>query len=109
LRTDFGPIHMLTVDSNTLCTADIEQWKLVTIGVGWVLTASFVLWTLRSDFWRISKLKTHIAKALAVTGNSTDIGRCNDIAESVGTFCVGDDFEVHILMIQRNDDGTCEM
>jgi len=23
LLTDFGPIHMLTLDSNTLCTTDI--------------------------------------------------------------------------------------
>jgi len=36
LQTDFGPIHMLTMDSNTLCTTDIEQWKLVTKGwSGW--------------------------------------------------------------------------
>jgi hypothetical protein len=25
LQTDFGPIHTLTVDSNTICTTDIEQ------------------------------------------------------------------------------------
>ena len=25
LQTDFGPIHMLTLDSNTLCITDIEQ------------------------------------------------------------------------------------
>ena len=25
LQTDFGPIHMLTMDSTTLCTTDIEQ------------------------------------------------------------------------------------
>jgi len=24
LQTDFGPIHMLTMGSNTLCTTDIE-------------------------------------------------------------------------------------
>jgi hypothetical protein len=49
LQTDFGPIHMLTMDSNTLCTTDIEQWKVVTTGVVCVVTANFVLWTTRSE------------------------------------------------------------
>jgi len=48
LQTDFGPIHMLTMDSTTLCTTDIEQWKLVTVGVVGVVAASFVLWTVTS-------------------------------------------------------------
>ena len=50
MQTDFGPIHMLTMDSNTLCTTDIEQRKLVTVGVVWVVAASFVLWSVRSKF-----------------------------------------------------------
>ena len=49
LQTDFGPIDMLTMGNNTLCTTDIEQWKLVTVGVVRVLAASFVLWTVRSE------------------------------------------------------------
>jgi len=50
LQTDFGPIHMLTMDSNTLCATDIEQWKLVTVGVVWVVVTSFILWTVRCEF-----------------------------------------------------------
>jgi len=50
LQTDFGLILVLTIDSNTLCTTDIEQCKIVTIGVAWVVAASFVLWTVRSEF-----------------------------------------------------------
>jgi len=50
LQTDFGPIHMLTSDSSTLCTADIEQGQLVTVGVVWVVAASFVLWTAGREF-----------------------------------------------------------
>jgi len=46
MLTDFGPIHMLKMDSNTLCTADIEQGQLVTVGMVWVVAAGFVLWTL---------------------------------------------------------------
>jgi len=52
LYTDFGPIHRLTMDSNTLSIADIEQWKLVTVGVVWVVAASFVLWTVKSEFMK---------------------------------------------------------
>jgi len=43
---------MLATDSNTLCTADIEQWKLVTVGEVWVVAASFVLWTGKSGFMK---------------------------------------------------------
>jgi hypothetical protein len=50
LQRDFGPLHMLTMDSSTLCTADIEQGQLVTVGVVWVVAASFVLWTGRREF-----------------------------------------------------------
>ena len=50
LQTDFGPIHMPTVDSSTLCTADIEQGQLVTVGAVWVVAASFVLWTGGREF-----------------------------------------------------------
>jgi len=50
LQTDFGPIHMLTMDSNTLCTTDMEQWKLVTIVMACVVAASLVLWKERSEF-----------------------------------------------------------
>jgi len=52
MQTDFGPIRMLIMYSSTLCTTDIEQWKLVTIGVVWVVAASFVLWTVRSGFMK---------------------------------------------------------
>jgi hypothetical protein len=38
---------MLTTDSNTLCTADIEQWKLVTAGEVWVMAVGFVLWAIK--------------------------------------------------------------
>ena len=50
LQTDFGPLHMLTIDSSTLCTADIEQGQLVTVGVVWVVAASLVLWTGGREF-----------------------------------------------------------
>ena len=50
LQTDFGPIHKLTTDSSTLCTADIEQGQLVTVGAVWVVAASFVLWTGGMEF-----------------------------------------------------------
>jgi hypothetical protein len=43
-------IHMQTMDSNTLCTTDLEQRKLVTLGLVWMVEATFVLWTVRSDF-----------------------------------------------------------
>jgi len=36
-------------DSNTLCITDIERWKLVTVGEVWVMAASFVLWTVKSE------------------------------------------------------------
>jgi len=41
LQTYFGPIHMLIMDSNTLCTTDKEQWKLVTIVMACVVATSF--------------------------------------------------------------------
>jgi len=50
LQTDFFPIRMLTTDSSTLCTADIEQGQLVTVGAVWVVAASFVLWTGGREF-----------------------------------------------------------
>jgi hypothetical protein len=40
------------MDSNTLCTADIEQWKLVTVGLVWVVAAGFVLWTVKCEFMK---------------------------------------------------------
>jgi hypothetical protein len=40
---------MLTMDSYTVCTADREQWKLVTVGNVWVVAASFVLWIVKSE------------------------------------------------------------
>ena len=40
-------------------------------------------------------MKTHIASALAIRGSTTELGRSNDTAISVGTLCVGDDYEVH--------------
>jgi len=43
---------MLATDSNTLCITDIEQWKLVTVGEVWVVAASFVLWTEKSEFMK---------------------------------------------------------
>ena len=52
MKTDFGPIRTLIMGSSTLCTTDIEQWKLVTIGVVCVVAASFVLWTVRSGFMK---------------------------------------------------------
>jgi len=61
------------------------------------------------NFWRISKCKTHTASALAVGGSSTDLATDNIIAESAGTFCVGDDSEVHIVKSWTNCGGTCEM
>ena len=33
MQTGFDPIHVLTTDSNTLCTTDIELGKLVTVGM----------------------------------------------------------------------------
>jgi len=62
LQTDFGPIRVLTMESNTLCTADIEQCKMVTIGVAWVVAASFVLWTVRSEFMTNIKMKNSHSK-----------------------------------------------
>jgi len=50
ILTDFGPIHMLKMDSNTLCTADIEQRQLATVQVVWVVAAGFVLRTVRCEF-----------------------------------------------------------
>jgi hypothetical protein len=52
LYTDFGPIHMLTMDSITICITDIEQGKLVTVGVVWVVTVGFVLLTVRNEFMK---------------------------------------------------------
>jgi hypothetical protein len=43
---------MLTTDSNTLCTADREQWKLVTVGEVWGVTVGFVLWTVKSEIMK---------------------------------------------------------
>jgi hypothetical protein len=34
----------------TLCTADIEKRQLVTVGVVWMVAASFVFWTVRMNF-----------------------------------------------------------
>ena len=50
LQTDFGSIHRLTMDGKTLCTTDLEQRKLVPVGLVWVVEASFVLWTEKSEF-----------------------------------------------------------
>jgi len=50
LQTDFGSIHKQTMDSKPLCTTDIEQGQLVTVGVVWVVAASFVLWTGGREF-----------------------------------------------------------
>ena len=61
------------------------------------------------NFWRIYKWKTHNARAPAANGRSTELGGSNDIAVSVGTLCVCDDCEVHIVKIWTNCTGTCEM
>ena len=105
---EFGPIHMQTMDSNTLCTTDVEQWKLVTIRVFWVVASSFILWTVRSEFLRIYKWKTHIARALAVRGSTTKCASDNDTAKDVGTLLVCDDCEVHPLKYLRKCVGSCE-
>jgi hypothetical protein len=52
LQTDFGSIHILTTDNNTLCTADMEEWKLVNVGEVWVVAVSFVLWTVKCEFMK---------------------------------------------------------
>ena len=97
------------MDSNTLYTTDIELWKLVTIAVALVVAEDLCCGQLEVNFWRISKWKTHIARALAASGSSTDLGSGNDIAKSVGTLCVGDDCEVHVVKSCTNGAGTCEM
>jgi len=56
----------------------------------------------------ISKWKTHTASALTVRSSSTDLGRGNDIAINGGTFCVGDDCEVHVVKCWNNA-RSCEM
>ena len=61
------------------------------------------------NLWRISKWKTHIASALAVRGSSTECGSDNNIAESVGTLCVGDECEVHKVKNLTSSVGSCEM
>ena len=73
-----------------------------------MLAVSFVLWAIRSEYSRISKLKTHIARALAARGCSTDLGRGNETAKISGTFCVGDDCEVHVVKFYTNV-GCCKM
>jgi len=88
---------MLATDSNTLCITDIEQWKLVTVGEVWVVAASFVLWTEKSEFMKYIWWKTHIASALGGRGRTTELGRGNDTAKRLGTFFFGDDCEVHIV------------
>jgi len=50
VQTYFGLIHMLTRDSNTLCTTDIAQRKLITVRVVWMVAAGFMLWTLSNEF-----------------------------------------------------------
>ena len=56
----------------------------------------------------ISQCKTHIASALAVRSTTTDLGSGNDTAINVGTFCVGNDCEVHIVQCWTNA-GSCKM
>ena len=61
------------------------------------------------NLWTWSKLNTHIASALAARSSSTDLGSGNDTAVNVGTLCVGDDCEVHVVKCCTNGIGTCEM
>jgi hypothetical protein len=49
-HTDFGLIYTLTMVNNTHCTPETEQGRLVTVGVVWMVAASFVFWTVRSEF-----------------------------------------------------------
>jgi len=46
----FWSMHMLTMDSNTLCTTGIEQGQLVTVQVVLLVAAGFVLRTVRCEF-----------------------------------------------------------
>jgi len=54
-------------------------------------------------------MKTHFARALAASSSSTELGRGNDTAVSLGTFCVVDDCEVHVVKCWTKDGRTCEM
>ena len=54
-------------------------------------------------------METHFAWALAASSSSTDLGRGNESAKNAGTFCVGDDCEIHVVKNWTNDGRTCEM
>jgi len=68
------------------------------------VAASFVLWKWVSEGYL---KKTHIARASAAGGNTTDCARDNDTAESVGTLCVADDCAVDPLKYLRKGGGSC--